>query len=388
MPARKEHDARGHLMPTTRRGFGHVRQLPSGKWQASYKGPDGNRYKGEKTFSSKVSANGWLATIENDIERETWRPPHVLNAELLRPYALKWLEARRNRKGKPLAPATRALYLDQIERGMADLHSTRLTQITTAVVREWHNGRVKVGASQAGHEAALLRAILNTAVADEILMKNPVRAEFCNTKTGRKIRPPSDAELALLIEAIKPKFKAAIVLAAFGGPRKGEWLGLKRKELPLVGDRYVIDIDGQTQYLPGQGWNERETKSEDGVRRNALPAWATPIITDHLREFVGTSPDDYLFPPNKPGAMVLGEWERAWKAARKKVGVAPDERGYTVRLHDLRHYYGTKLADAGVGLKQIQAAGGWGTPSAALKYLHSVRGADAEMADLLAQPTA
>jgi len=45
------------------------------------------------------------------------------------------------------------------------------------------------------------------------------------------------------------------------------------------------------------------TKSEDGVRRNALPAWATPIITDHLREFVGPGPDDL-------GVLGLGRFER------------------------------------------------------------------------------
>ena len=56
-------------------GFGSVRQLPSGRWQARYTGPDAVTYKGHVTFGTKRDADAWLSTVRSDITRETWRPP-------------------------------------------------------------------------------------------------------------------------------------------------------------------------------------------------------------------------------------------------------------------------------------------------------------------------
>jgi hypothetical protein len=39
-----------------RRKFGRIRQFNSGRWQASYTGPDGNVYIAPKTFDAKVDA--------------------------------------------------------------------------------------------------------------------------------------------------------------------------------------------------------------------------------------------------------------------------------------------------------------------------------------------
>ncbi|MGW0103211.1 site-specific integrase, partial [Nocardia sp. NPDC003354] len=45
MPTRK---------PQRRREFGTVRKLPSGRWQARYLGPDGQRHKAPETFATKT----------------------------------------------------------------------------------------------------------------------------------------------------------------------------------------------------------------------------------------------------------------------------------------------------------------------------------------------
>jgi hypothetical protein len=43
------------------RGLGHVRKLPSKRFQASYLGPDGLRHLAGETFTTKLDAEGWLA---------------------------------------------------------------------------------------------------------------------------------------------------------------------------------------------------------------------------------------------------------------------------------------------------------------------------------------
>ena len=45
----------------TRRGFGSVRQLPSGRWQARYLGPDDVEHRAPVTFAVKTDATKWLS---------------------------------------------------------------------------------------------------------------------------------------------------------------------------------------------------------------------------------------------------------------------------------------------------------------------------------------
>ena len=71
----------GTIMATqkkrTRRGFGAIRKLPSGRFQASYEGPDGARHKGEDTFPTKGDAEGWIAAEKKLIDLDVWQPPEV-----------------------------------------------------------------------------------------------------------------------------------------------------------------------------------------------------------------------------------------------------------------------------------------------------------------------
>ena len=52
--------------------FGRVRELPSGRWQARYKGPDGIDRPAPRTFDSKTSAERWLTLTEAEIIQGSW----------------------------------------------------------------------------------------------------------------------------------------------------------------------------------------------------------------------------------------------------------------------------------------------------------------------------
>src|SRR5690242_14752091 len=57
------------------RGFGHVRRLPSKRYQASYIGPDLQRHTAPTTFAAKQDAEGWLSAEHKLIAADTWAPP-------------------------------------------------------------------------------------------------------------------------------------------------------------------------------------------------------------------------------------------------------------------------------------------------------------------------
>ena len=94
----------------TRRDFGTVRQLPSGRWQARYRHPRTNeRILAPTTFKMKGDANRWLAAIQRDIERGTWIDPEW-GEVTLRDYASSWLTQR------TLRPRTVELYQGLLDR--------------------------------------------------------------------------------------------------------------------------------------------------------------------------------------------------------------------------------------------------------------------------------
>jgi len=65
----------GEKMP--KRRFGYVRELPSGKFQASYAGPDGGRHIAPTTFTHRSLAEEYLKTQQALIQLGQWKqePP-------------------------------------------------------------------------------------------------------------------------------------------------------------------------------------------------------------------------------------------------------------------------------------------------------------------------
>jgi hypothetical protein len=79
-------------MPGKRR-FGRVRELPSGRWQARYNGPDGIDRPAPHTFDSKTSAERWLTLTEAEIIHGDWIDPGA-GRVLFGKYASDWIEER------------------------------------------------------------------------------------------------------------------------------------------------------------------------------------------------------------------------------------------------------------------------------------------------------
>ena len=126
----------------TRKGFGNVRKLPSGRWQARYTGPDARTHKAHVTFDTKGDAETWLSTVRADIVRETWTPPTAAAAPQVRAvtfgdYSSAWLKARKVR-GRPLADRTREHYQSLLDRFLLPTFGdVPLRYITPELVDEW-----------------------------------------------------------------------------------------------------------------------------------------------------------------------------------------------------------------------------------------------------------
>jgi hypothetical protein len=86
------------LRKRTRRSFGKIKKLPSGRYQASYLGPDGERHNGPVTFLAKQHADQWLAMRQAEIVEQSWKPPapaEQMETPTLADYSAAWLLTRR-----------------------------------------------------------------------------------------------------------------------------------------------------------------------------------------------------------------------------------------------------------------------------------------------------
>jgi hypothetical protein len=88
-----------------RRSWGTLRRRASGRWEASYQGPDLTRHSAPATFSAKMDGEHWLAEERRLIERGQWTPPKARAAQrnaqgvTLSEYAGRWIEQRNLKQG-------------------------------------------------------------------------------------------------------------------------------------------------------------------------------------------------------------------------------------------------------------------------------------------------
>lgn len=372
-----------------RESFGAIRKLPSGRIQASYTGLDGNRYNAAHTFDNQTDARGWLSIQQAKLHTGQWSQMDAERAETGKgsrsltfgEYAHTWLDTRINRHGEPLRARTREEYERLLRGPLSVIVDERLASLTPASVRAWYAEQIATGhKTQTARAYGLLKSVLATAVEDGRITVNPCMIRGAqNASTDKEVRPPTPAELQKILDTITPRYRAAVIIAAWAGCRYGELTELRRKDIRTVKDgktikAIIVDVARGVTQVTGQGFIVGKTKSEAGVRSIVLPPHVHDILLDHLRDNVGGSPESLLYPA-ADGVTHLGQstfWKH-WNPARKAAKRAD------MPWHALRHYGATRAALAGATLKELQERLGHSTVAAAMRYQHTA-GRDEELA--------
>ena len=359
-------------MAHRRRGFGHIRRLPSGRYQASYVGPDTARYTAPSTFSAGIDAEGWLIGQRRLIEREEWRAPTRAHATAqaltIKDYADSWLDRR------DLKPRTRAHYRALLDTHiLAALGDRPLRSLTPSEVAAWHAGLSRDTPTLRAHAYSLLKAVYRSAVDEELVSANPCRVRGAGT-TKRKvtIEPATPEQLLALTAAMPERLQVMVLLASWCGLRFGELAELRRKDIDLTNEivhvrRGVVFVDGaEVVGTP---------KSAAGRRNVAIPPHLLPAIRAHLSGQTDPGPDALLFPA-ADGADHLrpSTLYRSFYPARVAAG-RPD-----LRFHDLRHTGAVLAASTGATLAELMARLGHSTPAAAMRYQHAASERDRAIA--------
>jgi integrase len=250
----------------------------------------------------------------SEIARGAWLPPdrrgHVAT---FGDYAGSWLVDR------TLKPRTKAHYRSLLEsRILLTFGDVPVRAITTGAVRRWYTAMDSRPPTSRAHAYGLLRAILATAVGDEIITANPCHIRGAgSTKRVHKIRPASLVEIELLVTAMPAKYRAMLLLAAWCGLRFGELTALRRRDVDV--DRGVPHVRLGVVRVNGEVI-VGTPKTSAGVRDVAIPPHLLPAVEKHLDEHALPGRDELVFPSVKGGHLAPSTLYRSFYAARTRQG--------------------------------------------------------------------
>jgi integrase len=359
-------------MPS-RRSFGRLRKLRSGRWQPAYIGPDNALHHAPTTYDAKIDAEGWLANERRLIAAGDWVPPGqrsaiaVSHCHTLAEYAVSWLADR------TLKPRTREHYQQLLDHHILPaLGDKPIKAITPVTIRTWHAGQGSKTPTMRAHAYGLLRTILATAVHDGLIPSNPCHIRGAgNSKRVHKIKPATLAEIEVLTTAMPARYQAMVLLASWCGLRFGELAELRRSDTDMRNGRIrirraVVRVGGKSVVTT--------PKSDAGIRDVAIPPHLLPILKTHIAEHAEFGRDGLLFPAAGGGHLAPSSLYKVFYPARKAAG-RPD-----LRWHDLRHTGAVLAAATGATLAELMARLGHSTQGAALRYQHAAADRDLEIA--------
>lgn len=310
-----------------------------------------------------------MVKVEADLSRGSW-VDEQLGLQLFGDYARAYL-----RDNPDVGPRWEETCLRNLRLHMAALAEMPLKAIKPQIVREWHGAALRGngGRRSIAQSYSFLRAVMGQAVRDGAVLSNPCQIPGAAADRAKERQVATPEQVSRLVEAITPRYRAAVLLAAWCGMRRGEVCGLLVRDVDLVAGTVTVRKN-RVELLEQPVAFDGEPKTDAGKRTISVPPHIIQILVEHMREWAG--PDRVFV--GRDGRPMRGDAIRqAFDRARTKVGMT----GFT--FHDLRHTGQTLAAATGATLADLMLRLGHASPAAANRYLHAVAGRDREVASAL-----
>jgi len=265
--------------PILRRGLTMAtieKRVRNGKttYRVRYRDPAGGQR--SKVFARKADAQRFLNETETAKARGTWTDPS-LGKVLFRDWLGEWWATTTN-----LRPKTRdrdELLLRRL--ALPSFGTLPLAAISQRDVRAWVADLSARGLAPATVQKAyqLLGKVLGAAVDAGMLAQSPCRRVPLPKVEREEMRFLTSAEVATLADAIQPRYRALVLVAAYGGLRIGELAGLRRSRVDLLRGtvqvaEIVVEVRGVLHIGPPKTRASRRTVGCPGSwSRSWPPTW-------------------------------------------------------------------------------------------------------------------
>ncbi len=307
-----------------------VDRLPSGKWQARWRDPDGRQRK--KSFRTKALAVQHLAEVET--AKATGGYIEVNDRTTVAQYAHAWAAAR------PYRETSRTRVTSDIRNHIEGTHlgGMRIGRVRPSDVQAWATDRAQVlGPTTVRLLVGLLRSIFASAVLDRLIASSPVVRVTLPRHEAARVVPLTVPQVRALAAKMPPRYKAMVITQAGLGLRLCELLALRVEDVDFL--RRSVHIRSQ---FPSGRRVRTTTKTPRSERQVPLPTIVAEALAEHMK----------AFPASDDGTIFLNHGGRVWRSEsygtrifRRVVEVAGLPEGTT--SHDLRHHYASVLLAAG-----------------------------------------
>lgn len=366
-----------------KRSFGYIRKLASGRYQASYIGPDGKRYFGPGSFRAKKDADSWLSKRQVDIQSEEWTSPAQRNANLdrqgsefatetLASVLEKVLANRLTKNAKPLRENTKDLYRRLAKSSLETFLEVPLSSITKEQVDNWYRSRVsasKITTASKGYK--LLNMVMKWAVKEGIVATNPCQIDGAQSATsGKDVGSPLPEEVRAIANAMPERLKFSVILAAYAALRYGELTELRRKDIIFYfengEEHFKLNLCRGVTYF-NKTFHVGAPKTKSSRRTIEVTKFLIPELREHLDRYVGHEKDSLLFPGLDGSWLRHDVFIRFWNRAVESAGL----QGRGLVPHSLRHFGATQMVTAGATLPELKLWLGDSSTEAVARYLHA-----------------
>lgn len=317
----------------SRRNFGRVRKLPSGRYQVRYPGPDGVLRPADRTFATTTDADLWLAKKRVEIEDGRWLDP-AEGQTTVRDWSARWLAAVAPQLKHKTQASYRSLINSRINPVLGDRELSSMRPIT---VTEWvaHMRTDGLSPSRIRQAYRVLSQVMASAVDNSLIAQSPCRGVRLPRmpQTEPHILTPLDA--SRIVRSAEQPHDLLIALLAFAGLRVGEAFALRRVDVDVTGGYVLVDEN----LAEANGALVFDTPKSHQKRLIRVGPSLVKRLGKYLDSLMGGD-DGLLFttPAGKP--LRYNQWRKAYfdpaVAAAGLKNVTP---------HDLRASHGTWVAD-------------------------------------------
>lgn len=296
-----------------------------------------------ETFRRAGDAERRKAQVETELASGTWRDPR--RGEIrLKDWAQTWIETRHDLRATTKSRLETTMRMQVLPK-FGDLP---LIKISNAEVRAWVAEMLAQDLSAASARKAVfaLRQCLDAAMADGRIFANPAEKVPLPTERAKPPRFLSQIEVQRLVEAMPERYRALVLVGAYGGLRWGEAVGLTRSNIDT--HRVRIIVASTAVEIGGKLTLGNEPKTRRSKRSVPVARAVMRQIEDHLRDHVGPDGDALVFTAAQGGPLFRSTFSRdVWRPAVKKAQL------HGVTFHTLRHSFVAILVAAGCNVREV-----------------------------------
>lgn len=310
------------------------------RWRARYYDPAGHER--QKTFDTRRSAEGWLATQRTSISEARWTDPRAGKVRL---------DTLWERFEQDLLPHRRATTRQNYRNAWKNVAS-KLGDFPVGSLNHGHVQRfvteLEKGSETTRAAYRVLSLVLDYAVAQNMVAVNVAKGVRLPAASAPRERILTGDELRRLAAALGADGGSRVLAMGLAGLRWSELAALRVASVDLKSRRIHVF---ETVTFPTGSAERGTTKTLTSRRWVSIPGALKEDLESRIQ---GRMPTDLVYPAPKGGYEEVGNFRRRvkWDQACAAAGLE------AVTPHDLRRSFGSLARLGGADLRYVQKAMG------------------------------